>query len=214
MATVSWFDSAAAGLISYEAAVRTGLTLALALLCAACGRSTTYERKAKCTRQPMTQSQLSVEGLNGLPRLWNIDACIPVTYTPSLETLKPALQSVLDAWSGESCSGLCFTAMTARADGPSSDSDLRLHIADVGSGNPGAWELVNDGNDGHTLHATIFVNTQSTVGDLLKQVGLILGFKGGFARDTVLDETKVPNPRTELGTVDAQSVCATYTLCK
>lgn len=196
-----------------RAAVRTALVLAL-LACCSCGRTTSYRLQYQCTRQPEGTPELSLELLDTHRRLWDITACVPVTYAPSLDPQLPTLQAALDAWGKVSCSGLCFEPPLPRADAPTLDDDLRLHIADTGADSPGAWELLNNGNTGQTLHATIFVNKDSNIGDVLKQVGFILGFQAGFSRDTVLDETKVPNPRTKLGTLDSQSVCAVYPPCR
>ncbi len=191
------------------------LPVVLVLLgCCACGRTVTYTRPAGCTQQPRTEAWLKLNQLDGLPRLWNTDVCIPVTYQPSLEALRPTLDAALDAWTSQSCSGLCFLPPMQRADTPVDQFDYRLHAADSAPALGGAWELVNDGNTGRTLHATIFVSTNSNVGEVLKQLGQTLGFLQGSGRDTVLDEVQVPNPRTDLGTLDKQSVCAAYPPCR
>ena len=194
-------------------AVRIVWVLALLGFCS-CGRTVTYTRAPGCVRLPEATPLLTVETINESRRLWNTDGCIPVTYAPALESHLPTIQAALDAWGKVACSGLCFGVPISRAEGPLTDVDLRLHIADAGPGVPGAWELLSDGNNGRALHATIYVNTSSTVGEILRQLGLILGFAGGFARDTVLDETRVPNPRTGLGMLDSQSVCAVYPPCR
>ena len=195
--------------------MRTVSLLALLLL-SSCGRTESYARKPPCIRNPETTPLLSVQQVNGLSRTWNKELCIPVTYAPSLEPLKPSLQAALDAWDNVECTGLCFEVPTPNKDPPAMDTDRRLHIADTGSGVGTAWELLNDGRSGQTLHATIFVSNKSTLGDLLKQVGFVIGFQGATAafRDTVLEEARVPNPRTGLGTLDRQSVCAVYPSCR
>jgi hypothetical protein len=70
-------------------------------------------------------------------------------------------------------------------------------------------------NSGRTLHATVWANTTATRGDLLKQLGQVLGFEATTqGRDSVIEETTVPSPRTALGSLDKQSVCAAYPSCK
>ena len=187
------------------------LTLALT----ACGRSQSYNTKTPCVRNPEGTPELSLQLANGMPRVWNKEKCIPVTVSPSLTKLKPTLQAALDAWDSIGCTGVCFEAMVEAKEPPANDFDLRLHVHDVGSGSGTQWELLNDGRTGRTLHATIFVTNASTVGDLMRQLGFVLGFeaspKGG--RDTILEDPDVPSLRMELGSIDRQSVCAVYPAC-
>lgn len=189
--------------------------LLLTLLCS-CGRTTSYTTKPPCVRNPEGTPALGVQLANGMPRLWNKEQCIKVTYAPTLTKLKPTLLAALAAWDGVDCTGLCFTELVEAKDGPTTDNDTRLHVSDIGTGIGTAWELLNDGRTGRTLHATIFVTNDSTVGDLMKQLGFVLGFEGAknAHRDTVLEEEMFPSPRTGLGSLDAQSVCAVYPACK
>ena len=195
--------------------MRAALLLVL-LLCVSCGRTTSYGRPASCIRNPQQTPALEVQQVDGMTRAWNRERCVPVTYAPSLEKLKPKVQAALDAWDQVECTGLCFEAPTARQNPPTDDADYRLHVADTGAGTGGAWELLNDGRTAQTLHATIYAGTASTTGDLLKQLGYVLGFQAKKAafRDTVLEEARAPNPRTGLGELDRQSVCALYPACR
>ena len=195
--------------------MRPVFLLAFVLLCS-CGRTEAYGRPVGCIRNPVQTPQLKLQEANGLARVWNKELCVPVTYAPSLEKLKPTLQAALDAWDNVECTGLCFEPLKQNRDEPVNDNDRRLHIADNGGGSGTAWELLNDGRSGQTLHATIFVGSASTMGDLMKQIGFVLGFEAMTAqfRDTVLEEFQVPNPRMSLGALDRQSVCAVYPSCK
>lgn len=159
---------------------------------------------------------LKVQTANGMPRLWNRETCVPVTYAPSLEKFKATFQAALDAWDQVDCTGLCFDPPKQSKEVPVLDNDLRLHLADNGAGSGAGWELLSDGRTGRTLHATLFINNTSTVGEVLKQLGFVLGFESVKAqfRDTVLEEFRVPNPRTGLGELDKQSLCAVYTACR
>lgn len=158
---------------------------------------------------------LDVQEANGLARVWS-EACIPVTYAPSLEKLKPSIEAALDAWDQVDCSGLCFEPPRPSTVVPADDRDRRLHLGDTGGPVGSAWALLSDGRTGQTLHAIIFVSNKSTTGDLLKQLGYVLGFEArkGQLRDTVLEEFLVPNPRTGLGALDRQSLCAVYPVCR
>ena len=195
--------------------MRAAPLLALLLL-TACGRSQSYTTKPPCVRNPEGTPQLSLQLANGMPRVWNKEKCIAVTHSPSLAKLKPTLQAALDAWDGVGCTGVCFDAMIESNEQPMSDFDSRLHVEDVGSGIATQWQLLNDGRTGRTLHATIFVTNDSTVGDLMRQLGFVLGFeaskKGG--RDTILEDPEIPSMATALGSVDRQSVCAVYPSCR
>lgn len=175
-----------------------------------------YSKPPGCVRNPEETPLLTLQQANGLPRVWNRDLCIPVTYSPTLEKLRPSMQTALDGWDQVECTGLCFEEPKASKTAPKEDRDLRLHFQDTGGGAGTAWELLSDGRTGQTLHATIFVNNTSSVGDLLKQLGFVLGFEGKKAnfRDTVLEEAQIPNPRTSLGMLDRQSVCAVYPSCR
>ncbi len=183
-----------------------------------CGRSQSYSQTPPCVRNPEGTPALTQQLANGMPRVWNKEKCIVVTHSPSLTKLKPTLQAALDAWSSASigCTGLCFEQMAEATSPPTSDFDTRLHAEDTGTGSGTMWELLNDGRTGRTLHATIFVTNASTVGDLMRQLGFVLGFEGSAAggRDTVVEELGVPSPRTELGAIDRQSVCAVYPACR
>jgi hypothetical protein len=196
--------------------VRAAALLALFLV-SSCGRSTSYNATPPCVRNPEGTPLLTVQEANGLQRLWSKDACIPVTYAPSLETLKPTLQAALDAWDSVSCTGLCFDAPKPNKELPTDDRDRRLHVADTGAASSSAWEMLNDGRTGLTLHATIYTGTKATTGELLKQLGSVLGFQGQKTtkpRDTVLEEASMPNVRTTLGMLDSQSICAVYPSCR
>ena len=186
------------------------------LLSSACGRTEAYGRIVPCKRNPEQTPLLTVQTVNGTQRVWNKSECIPVTYAPSLESLKPTLQAALDAWDQVECTGLCFAPPVPNKDAPANDFDHRLHVADTGGGIGTAWEVLSDGRTSQTLHATIFVGSKSTTGDLMKQLGFVLGFESKTAsfRDTVLEEGQVPNPRTGLGMLDRQSVCAVYPACR
>lgn len=190
--------------------------LLVVLLSSACGRTTSYGRPPGCIRNPEQTPLLKLQEANGLARVWNKEKCVPVTYAPSLEKLKPRLQIALDAWDQVECTGLCFEPPVQNKSPPTNTADRRLHLADTGSGFGSAWELLSDGRTSQTLHATIFVSNMSTTGDLLKQLGFVLGFEAMKAafRDTVLEEFQVPNPRTGLGMLDRQSVCAVYPSCR
>jgi hypothetical protein len=167
-------------------------------------------------RNPEQTPELTVQQTNGFPRLWNRELCIPVTYAPALEKLKTTLQAALDAWDQVDCTGLCFEPLVAHKELPLEDRDRRIHLADNGGGLGSAWELLSDGRTSQTLHATIFIPTTATTGDVMKQLGFVLGFEGQKAnfRDTVLEEFRVPNPRTGLGALDRQSICAVYPACR
>lgn len=190
--------------------------VAFAAAAAGCGRSQSYTTKPPCVRNPEGTPELSLQLANGMPRVWNKEKCIAVTYAPTLVKLKPTLQAALDAWDAVGCTGLCFEEPAEAKDPPTTDFDTRLHLADAMTGAGTAWELLNDGRNGRTLHATLFVTDANTVGDLMRSVGFVLGFeaspKGG--RDTVLEEPAVPSLRTELGSIDRQSVCAVYPACR
>lgn len=195
--------------------MRTALLLATILLCS-CGRTTSYGRPPGCIRNPEQTPALTVQQTNGAPRVWNRELCIPVTYAPALEKLKPTLQAALDAWDQVDCTGLCFEPLISNKELPLEDRDRRLHIADNGGGLGSAWEVLSDGRTSQTLHATIFISASATMGDVMKQLGFVLGFEARQAafRDTVLEEFQVPNPRTGLGALDRQSVCAVYPACR
>lgn len=184
------------------------------VLLSACGRTESYNAKPPCVRNPEGTPNLTLQTANGMPRVWSKDKCIPVTYSPSLaKDLKPTLERALKAWQIE-CTGVCFEPLTEAKEGPTTDFDRRLHVHDITTGVPTAWELLNDGRTGQTLHATIYATTLSTQGDLMKQIGFVLGFEGSKEhRDTVLEED-YPSMRTELGSLDRQSVCAVYPSCR
>ncbi|GEM_PF-3178837 len=194
--------------------MRFAIVLTL-LLGTACGRTQSYGKPA-CIADAVGTPDVGLQKLpNGTPRVWNRELCIPVTYAPSLEKLLPDIQTALDAWDQVACTGLCFEAPVANKEVPTADLDRRLHFFDAVSPT-NAWELLSEGNTGYTLHATIFVSNKSNLGELLRQVGSVLGFEGRKPnfRDTVMEEVLVPNPRTMLGSLDRQSVCAVYPACR
>ncbi len=189
--------------------------LVLFVLTSACGRTQSYGKPA-CLPGTVGTPDVTLQTLsNGVPRVWNRDACIPVTYAPTLEKLLPDIRTALDAWDQVVCTGLCFETPVANKAAPAADLDRRLHFFDAVSPT-NAWELLSEGNTGYTLHATIFVSNKSNLGEMLRQVGSVLGFMGSKpdSRDTVMEEVLVPNPRTGLGALDRQSVCAVYPACR
>jgi hypothetical protein len=191
--------------------MRAALPLCLLTL-AACGRGNVYNLEPICTAQP-SRAQLKVRFTNENALLWELGTCIPVTYAPTLEPIKADIVAALAEWASQPCAALCFAELKVRGDAPTEDNDFRLHFA--GASNTGAWELVSDRNTGRTLHATVWANTTATRGDLLKQLGQVLGFEATTqARDSVIEETTVPSPRTTLGSLDRQSVCAAYPSCR
>lgn len=187
--------------------------LCLSLLClASCGRGSVFNLEPLCLPKPAA-SPLKVRNNNGADLLWELGTCIPVTYSPTLEPLKAEFSAALAEWSAQPCAQLCFGPPLSRGDAPTEDNDFRLHLA--GASNTGAWELVSDRNTGRTLHATLWANTTATRGDLLKQLGQVLGFEATTqARDSVIEEPESPSPRTTLGSLDKQSVCAAYPSCR
>ena len=137
------------------------------------------------------------------------DVCVPITIAGSVSR-RAEMERALAAWTAMSCTSLCFERPTVREDAPTETKDRRIHAAfDFDS--RGEWALAYDPVTGEILHGVMWLNNDSTLGDVLKQLGQVLGFVPLATVNSTL--TRVDSSATELTAADEKSVCAAYPAC-
>ncbi len=188
-----------------------GLAL-LALLSAGCGRTEALAPPLRCPRQSNGSSPLRLTTSGSLQLSWNIDTCVPVTISASVGRHRVDVESALAAWTAPTCTGLCFGVPTTREDAPTTVTDRRLHVVfDPSSNNE--WALASDPLTGEIVYGTIWVGNASTEGDVLRQLGQVLGFVPQPTLDSVLSPVGQHSTVTMISSADEKSICATYPAC-
>jgi hypothetical protein len=185
--------------------------VSLPLLLTACGRSEAFPLPRHCLRQQNGTPPLPLSTSGALTLAWNPDVCVPITMAGSVSR-RAELEKALAAWSAMSCTALCFERPTVREDAPTETTDRRIHAAfDFNSHNE--WALAYDPVTGEILHGVMWLNNDSTQGDVLKQLGQVLGFVPLPTVDSTITRVDAHSSATELTTADQKSVCAAYPAC-
>ena len=186
----------------------TATTLALLT---GCGRSEAFPLPRHCLRQQNGTSPLPLSKAGGLTLAWNPDVCVPVTIGSTVSR-RAEVGRALAAWSGRSCTALCFETPTTREDVPTDLKDRRIHAAfDFRSHNE--WALAYDPESGEIAHGVMWLSNDSTVGDVLRQLGQVLGFVASPTVTSTIGSIDPHSTAMALTPADEQSVCATYPAC-
>lgn len=192
--------------------MRLFVTIAsLALLLQGCGRSEAFPPARHCLRQPNGTPPLPLSRSGELTLAWNPDVCVPVTLGSSVSR-RAELEKALSAWSAMTCTALCFETPTVREDVPAHLQDRRIHAAfDFSSHNE--WAFAYDPVTGEIMNGVLWLNNTSTQGDLLRQVGQVLGFVALTSVDSTITRVDPHSTANELTAADEKSVCAAYPAC-
>jgi hypothetical protein len=183
----------------------------LALLLTGCGRSEAFPLPRHCLRQQNGTPPLPLSTLGALTIAWNPDVCVPITMAGSVSR-RAELEKALAAWSAMPCTALCFERPTVREDLPTETKDRRIHVGfDFNSHNE--WAIAYDPETGEILHGTMWTNNNSTQGDVLRQLGQVLGFVALPTVDSVITRADPHSSATDLTAADEKSVCAAYPAC-
>ena len=183
----------------------------VSLALAGCGRSETFPPPRECTRQQNGTSPLPLSTAGSLTLKWDADVCVPITMGGSVSR-RAELEKGLAAWSAMSCTALCFEQPTIREDAPTEAKDRRIHAAfDFASHNE--WALAYDPVTGEILHGVMWLNNESTQGDVLRQLGQVLGFVALPTIDSTINRVDAHSTATQLTAADEKSVCAVYPAC-
>ncbi len=185
--------------------------VSLALLWQGCGRSETFPLARPCTRQQNGAPPLPLSTSGELTHAWNADICIPITMGGSVSR-RDEFEKALAAWSARSCTALCFERPTVREDVPTGLKDRRIHAA-FGFDSHNEWSFAYDPVTGEILNGVIWLSNNSTQGDVLKQLGQVLGFVPVPTVDSTLSRVDPHSSATGLTAADEKSVCAAYPAC-
>ena len=186
------------------------IAITLGLL-SSCGRSESFPLPRHCLRQQNGTSPLPLSKAGTLTLSWNPDVCVPVTIASSVSRRAEVLKA-LTAWSAMSCTALCFETPTTRESAPTELKDRRIHVAfDFSSHNE--WALAYDPDTGEIAHGVMWLGNQSTQGDVLRQLGQVLGFVASPTVTSSISDVDPHSSAKEITPADQLSVCATYPAC-
>jgi hypothetical protein len=189
--------------------MRLFLTIVSLALVTACGRTEAFPLPRHCPLQQNGTPPLPLSTAGALTLAWNPDVCIPITMAGAV-THRAELEKALAAWSPMSCTALCFERPTVREDAPTETKDRRIHAAFALNAR-NEWALAYDPETGEILHGVMWLNNTSTQGDVLKQLGQVLGFVPLSSVDSTI--TRADGSATALTPADEKSVCAAYPAC-
>lgn len=183
----------------------------LTLLLTGCGRTESFPLPRHCLLQQNGTPPLPLSTAGALTLSWNPDLCVPITMAGSVSR-RVELEKALAAWTAMSCTALCFEPPAVREDEPTETKDRRIHAAfDFNSHNE--WALAYDPATGEILHGTLWLSNDSTLGDVLRQLGQVLGFVALPTVDSTINRADAHSSATELTPADEKSVCAAYPAC-
>lgn len=185
--------------------------VSLALLLQGCGRSEAFPLPRSCQRQQNGTPPLPLSTSGQLTHAWHTEVCVPSTMGSSVSR-RAEFEKALAAWSAMSCTSLCFESPTVREDAPTGLKDRRIHAAfDFGSRNE--WAFAYDPVTGEILNGVIWLSNESTQGDVLKQVGQVLGFVPFPGVDSTITRVDPHSTASALTAADEKSACAAYPAC-
>lgn len=191
--------------------MRLFVTIVSLALLQGCGRSEAFPLPRHCLRQQNGTPPLPLATSGALKHAWNPDVCVPITLAGSVSR-RAEFEKALSAWSAMPCTALCFESPTVREDAPTGLKDRRIHAAfDFGSRNE--WAFAYDPVTGEILNGVLWLSNDSTQGDVLRQLGQVLGFVALPAVDSTITRVDPHSSATELTAADEKSVCAAYPAC-